>query len=121
MAIHLMNLRYVPADELAEIHDLLAAHDIAVYETTAGTWGLSLPALWLRDDQRLTEARALLDDYAAARQVKARAAYESQKSAGRSRTFLDIARENPLRFVLCLLGVGALLYVSTIPFLDLLR
>ena len=120
MAIQLMNLRYVPVDELAEIHALLAAHDIAVYETSAGTWGLSLPALWLRDDQRLAEARALLDNYAAARQEKSRSAYEFRKSTGSQRTLLDIARENPLRFVLCLLGVGSLCYVSTVPFLDLL-
>ena len=121
MAVQLMKLRYVPPDELAEIHALLAAHDIEVYETSAGTFGISLPALWLRDESRLDETRMLLDAYAAERQTKARAEYESLRNDGRQRSFLDIARENPLRFVLCLIGAGALIYVSTVPFLNLLR
>lgn len=120
MAVLLMKLRYVPDDELADIEDLLAAHALDVYRTGAGMFGISLPALWLVDAGRLDEARALLDDYARQRQSQARALHAALREAGKARTMLDIARENPLRFVLCLGVVAALVWISTYPFLNLI-
>lgn len=117
MAIRLMSLRNVPADELDEIHALMESHDLAVYETSAGTWGTTLPALWLHDDARIDEARALLDTYAAERQERARREQEALKAAGLARTFMDIARENPARFVLYLILAGATAGVALVPFI----
>ncbi|MEY4642046.1 MAG: hypothetical protein RLZZ227_2040 [Pseudomonadota bacterium] len=116
MAIQLMKLRHVPPDELEEIHALLEAHAIEVYETSAGNWGISMPALWLPDESRFDEARTLLDAYAAERQQRARSEYATLKAAGRARTFVDIARENPLRFVGCLALVGVVAWFSLAPF-----
>jgi hypothetical protein len=112
-----MGLRNVPPDELDEIHALMEAHDIAVYETAGGTWGTTLPALWLHDDARLAEARALLDAYALERQARARQEQAALKEAGKARTFLDIARENPVRFVLYLVLAGATAWFSLVPFM----
>ena len=61
MARQLLKLRHVPEDERAEICELLETHDIAFYETSAGNWGISLPALWLVHDEQYEQARALLD------------------------------------------------------------
>lgn len=119
MAVHLMSLRNVPDDEVAEIHALLAEHDIDVYETTAGVFGISLPALWLYDDTQLEQARALLDTYAAERQQRVRREYAALKAAGKARTFMDIARENPIRFVLCLALAGAVAWFALMPFVSL--
>lgn len=112
-----MGLRNVPADELEEIHALMESHCLAVYETTAGTWGTTLPALWLHDDERFAEARALLDVYANERQQRARSELEALKAEGRARTFMDIARENPVRFVLYLILAGATAGVALVPFI----
>ncbi len=119
MAIQLMNLRIVPADELQEIHALLETHGIAVYETSAGTFGISLAALWLHDDSRMDEARALLDAYGEQRLERARSEHETLKAAGRARTLLDIAREHPLRFIVYLVLVGATAIFSIAPFLQM--
>lgn len=116
-----MKLRNVPADELDEIHALMEAHDIPVYETSAGSWGISLPALWLQDASRLIEAKALLDSYGVARQERAREEHEALKAAGKARTFMDIARENPLRFIVYLALAGATAWFSITPFLQLAR
>lgn len=121
MAIQLMKLRHVPADELDEIHALLEARGIDVYETSAGTWGVSLPALWLHDASRLDEARTLLEAYAAERLERARREHAALKEAGQARTLLDIARENPLRFVVYLALAGATAWFSIAPFLQLAR
>lgn len=119
MAVLLMKLRYVPDDELAEIEALLEAHALDCYATSAGTWGISLPALWLVDASRLDEARALLDAYAAQRQAAARALHDSLREAGRARSALDMLRENPLRYLLYVAIIGALAWFSVVPFLHL--
>lgn len=119
MAVHLMSLRHVPEDELDEIHALLENRGIDVYETTAGTWGISLPALWLYDESQFAEARALLDAYAVERRERARREHAALKAAGKARTFVDIARENPVRVVLYLALAGAVAWFSLVPFLQL--
>lgn len=112
----LMKLRNVPADELAEIHALMEEHDIVVYETAAGMLGISLPALWLRDEIQLDQARTLLDAYQEERYARARRDYEALKEAGRTRTLADMARENPLRFIVYIALAAAVAWISTAPF-----
>lgn len=119
MAIQLVKLRHMPADELEEIHSLLAAHDIDVYETSAGNWGISMPALWLRHDEQLPAAKALLDQYAEERYHRMRSEYQALKNAGKARTFLDIARENPVRYIAYVVIIAALVYISLVPFIAL--
>lgn len=119
MAVQLMKLRNVPADELDEILALLEEHQIATYQTSAGNWGISLPALWLNDESQLQQARALLAAYEAERYARARSEFDSRKAAGKTRTFRDIAAENPLRFIIYLAIVAALVWFSTVPFLQM--
>lgn len=116
-----MGLRNVPADELDDIHALLEANEIRYYETSAGTFGISLPALWLVDDNQLTLARQLLDDYAAQRSQQAQQRWQLELQTGTRRTMLDMLREHPLRFLTYLVLIGALVLVSTVPFLLLVR
>ena len=54
-----------------------------------------------------------------ASEAEARALQDALREAGRARTMLDIAREQPLRFVLYLTMVAALVAVSIVPFLRL--
>ena len=116
MATKLMTLRNVPDDELDEILALLDAQGIAYYETSAGMFGISLPALWLHDSSRYPEAREFLDDYAQQRASEARTRWQMELDAGRQRTMFDIWRERPLQTVCYLVLVVGLLYVSTVPF-----
>lgn len=118
MAVKLMNLRNVPVDELADIFELLDSHEIAYYETPGGTFGISLAALWLRDETQLEEARRLLDAYAERRLLTARAELDSLHNAGKRRTFIDIAKENPLRYIVYIALVIALFYFSIVPYLQ---
>ena len=121
MTVKLMNLRNVPDDELADIHELLGSHGIDYYETSAGTFGISLAALWLRDESQLAQTKALLNEYAEQRFLAARNEFESLRNAGKVRTFVDIARENPLRFVVYAVLVIAVAYISVVPFLQVME
>jgi hypothetical protein len=116
MAIKLMSLRHVPADELDEIYALLDEHGIDFYETRVSAFAISTPALWLRDETQYAAARQLLDDYAVTRLASARETLQEQQRNGTARTMLDLLRERPLRFLFYLVLVVALVYFSIVPF-----
>jgi len=120
MATQLVKLRQVPADELDEIYALMQAHEIEVYETGAGNWGISMPALWLSNDDQLEQAKALLKQHEEERFQRMRDEYEALKEEGKARTFLDIARENPVRYVAYIVMIAGLVYISVVPFWALL-
>ncbi len=117
MSVQLFNLRGVPEDEAQEIRELLTANGIGYYETPAGSWGMSIPALWLKDATQLEQARRMLEQYQGERYARARNAYEQSKKAGESRTLFDVVKENPLRVIVYLAVVLVVIYFSTKPFM----
>ena len=121
MAVQIFNLRGVPDDEADEIRALLTEHKIDYYETPAGNWGMSMPALWLKDENQLEQAKTLLAEYGQQRFSHAQAEYDELKSQGKQRTIVDIIREQPLRYLLYLILIGVILYFSVSPFLKLAK
>ena len=118
MAVQLFRLRNVPDDEAEEVRHLLADNDIDFYETPPGNWGVGMPAIWLRDDDRLDDARALIDAYQEQRAAAARAERARLKVEGKERSLLDEIREDPIRFIVYAGIALVVLYLSTRPFLD---
>ncbi len=119
MAKQLFILRGVPDDEADEIRTLLTERQIDFYETPAGSWGMSMPALWVKDESQFDQAKLLLDEYQQQRQEQARADYLALKKQGRQRGVFDLFKEQPLRYLLYLLLVVVLVYISVNPFLKL--
>jgi hypothetical protein len=112
MARLLFSLRGVPEDEAAEIRTLLNSHSVDYYETDAGNWGISMPALWVHDDETHAVARQLLDDYQHNRFIQQRAYYEQQKKLGRQRTIWHILLEKPVQVILSLAFITFIIYLS---------
>ncbi len=75
MAKILFRLHGVPDDEADDVRELLANHGIDFYETSAGNWGVSMPAIWLINEDQFEKARALLDTYQNERTHRMRAEY----------------------------------------------
>ena len=73
MPILLFNLNGVPDDEAEEIRALLNSNGIDFYETPAGNWAASVPALWLNDESQRSQATLLIDQYQRERVIRARA------------------------------------------------
>jgi len=119
MAKQLFILRGVPDDEVDEIRALLAEQQIDFYETPGGSWGASMPALWMNDESKLERAKQLLDDYQQQRQRQARAEYQALKQQGRHRGVFDLFKEQPLRYLLYLIFAGVVIYFSLAPFINL--
>lgn len=116
MPIMLFRLNNVPEDEAEEVRTLLTDNGIDFYETHAGNWGISTAAIWLRDASRFAEARTLLDTYQAERSIRAREAHRRAEAEGLNKGMLHALKEHPLRLVVYLAVIAAVLYVSTMPF-----
>ncbi len=119
MSAQLISLRHVLEDEAEEIRQLLTKHRIEFYETPPGNWGISMPAIWLHDEDDLEHAKALLDTYQEERGQRIREEYTQLKSAGLHRTLLDEIRANPVKVVAFIALAAAVAYFSITPFLEL--
>jgi len=115
MATLLFKLRGVPDDEIEEIRALLTDNHINYYETTAGSWGISMPAIWLHNNEQLEQSKTLLADYQKERTKHAQQIYAEQCHEGTQRTIFSIMQEAPLKFFLYLFGIIFVLYLATIP------
>lgn len=117
MAELLFRLRNVPEDEAEEIRQLLSENHIDFYETYAGGWGISMPGIWLHDDEQLEKAKSLIDVYQKERASSARSAYEQLVAEGRQNSMLKNILKRPLRFLLLIAALVFILYISLRPFL----
>ncbi len=115
----LFRLNGVPEDEEVEVRRLLDENHIAYYETSAGLFGISLAALWIRDDGEIDRAKELLEEYQQQRYRQARESYEQQQRDGNAETLLQRAMHQPIRTLLYLAIIALILYFSTVPFLSI--
>nr|WP_277816503.1 DUF6164 family protein [Mariprofundus sp. KV] len=114
----MFKLRDVPDDEAEDVRLLLGEHDISFYETHAGGFGIGTPAIWLHDDEKLDQARLLIDGYQSRRHAEKRAEYERLRAEGGQVTFFDRFRQHPVMVIVLLLFSLFILYVSLSPFLS---
>ncbi len=119
MATLIFSLRNVPFDEAEDIRQLLHAHHLEFYETSAGNWGISTPAIWLVDEHDLTTAQELIATYQQEKSATQRALYEAEKRAGKQRRIVDIFIEQPLQFIIYICFSLLILYISYRLLLDL--
>jgi len=108
MSTLLFSLRGVPEDEAEEIRDLLTIQNIDYYETSAGNWGISMPAIWLRDNDELENAQRLLHTYHQQRAITQREIYQQLKTDNKTKSWLGSIVENPARFFIYL---GAIIFI----------
>lgn len=119
MAVRLFSLRDVPDDEAEEIRNLLSENNIEFYETSPGNWGISAPGIWLKCEEQLQPARALIETYQTERAEQQRNIYQQLKREGKHRTFWTLLREEPFKIITYIGIVLVILYFSTKPFLSL--
>lgn len=115
----LFRLNGVSDDEAEEVRELLASNNIDFYETSPGNWGVSMPAIWLRDASQFKQARSLLDDYQQERGIRIREEYTRLKKEGKHKTFADAIRQHPVRFTVHLALAMLVIYLSITLVIDL--
>ena len=112
MAKLLFRMRDVPDDEAEEVRELLTQNEIPFFETFAGNWGISMPGLWLVNEQQFDEARALLDEYQEARSTRVKSQYLWQREQDEIRTFWESFRAEPVRLSVYLCLAALVLFLS---------
>ena len=112
MAILLFSLRQVPDDEAADIREVLEENHIDFYETNAGNWGISMPAIWLRDEQQHKQARQLINDYQELRRITIQEEYAQLKQSGEANTFLKNLWHYPMQTIVFIAAMVLVLYLS---------
>ena len=119
MANIFFRLRNVPEDEADEVRQLLDDHSIPWYETSAGRWGVSFPAIWLRDERDQPRARELLDASQLARLQKFRHEQAVRRERGESASIFSQFLQKPVQTILAIAVIAIVIYFSVSPFLSL--
>ncbi len=112
MALLLFSLRHVPDDEADDIRDLLVENQLDFYETNAGNWGISMPAIWLSDDQQYAKARTLIDAYQEQRRTILQYEYQQLKQSGKENTFFKNLWHNPAQTIVFIAAIILIIYIS---------
>ena len=116
MAVKIFSLKGVPEDEAEDIRELLENNAVDFYETPGGNWGISMPALWIKDENEKERVKTLIDVYEKAREERGREAFVKEQEEGRTRSMLDVFLAQPLQLILYFLAVLAIGYLSLKPF-----
>ncbi|WP_394004963.1 DUF6164 family protein [Luteimonas sp. WGS1318] len=115
MAKLLLNLRYVPDDEAADVCAFLDAAGLEWYQTRPSPFGISHGGIWLRNNDDLPEAKRLMADYQRERQARARAERDRAEREGTAETFGDIVRADPVRVAMIVLAIVFLIGLMAVP------
>ncbi len=115
MAKLLLNMRYVPEDEAADVRAFLDAAGIPWYQTRPSPFGISHGGIWLRNNDDLPEAKRLMAAYQSERQARARAEQARAERDGTAETFADIVRADPWRVVLIVAAIVFLIGLMAVP------
>lgn len=115
----IFRLKGVSDDEATDVREILTENNIDYYETSDGMWGVSMPALWLKDETQLEMAQQLIERYQQERVARVREEYEQLKREGKNITMLDKFKEDPVRFTLFSTIIIALVYLSVKLFVDI--
>lgn len=120
MSALVFRMRNVPEEEADEVRALLDEHRIDWYETTAGSWGIAMPGLWVNDEAELPRARELINTYQHDRRETQRQNRELERQNGNEVTLRQRISEQPLKVAGIVLFCLFILYVTINPFLRLI-
>ena len=118
MARILFRLMGVPHEEAEAVRLLLDENHVEHYETPPGNWGISMPAIWVKNDEQFDLARGLLDRFQEEHTRRQRAEYQARKRDGNSSSFLDEIRRRPFHVIFYVAVILGVLYLSTVPFIE---
>lgn len=113
-------LRNVPDDESEDVRRLLHENNIEWYETTAGNWGIAMPALWVSRQEDVQQARQLIEQYQSKRSASMRTLYEQKLADGEVQSFARRIKQHPIRITGIILFCLFIVYVMINPFLRLI-
>jgi hypothetical protein len=119
MSVLIFRLNNVPEEEADAVRELLKERDVDFYETSAGTFGISVAGIWLRDESDLPRVRKMIDEFQVQHRARVREAWRDSIERGEADTFWRRLRREPVKIVLFLAAIAVILYISIVPWLGL--
>lgn len=119
MAKLFFRLRLVPEDEAEDVRQMLDENLIDWYETSAGRWGISFPAIWLRNSSDHEKAAGLLHGYQHERKERIRAEQQASVEQGEHETVISRFSRHPIRSIAALGVIFIVVYFSISPFFSI--
>lgn len=119
MAKLLFRLNGVSDDEADQIRSLLEQHEIDFYETNAGRWGISMAAIWLRDDESFESARQLILESQQQRQIRLRSEFEEKIRSGDIPPWYQRVMQRPMDFIAVIVAIIGIVALMLWPFLTI--
>lgn len=116
MSVLIFRLNNVGDDEAEDVRALLEEHGFDCYETSAGMFGLAVAGIWLKDESRKAEARAVIDAYQEERGKRIRSELEFTQPES---IFERIVRA-PSHYIALIIAAAIVLYLSLAPFIGFL-
>ena len=120
MSVLLFRLNDVSDEEAQEVRELLTANELDFYETDAGRFGISVAALWLKDEAQTELARQLLQNYQRQRTQRMRAERRQAIRDGTEPGIAERIKQAPVFFIAIVICIGIILYLSLAPFLTII-
>lgn len=118
MAVLIFRLNGVDEDEAEDVRQLLRQSEIEFYETSAGRWGVSVAALWLKSADDTDRAKVLIDSYQRGRQEWLSAVKQQAIAEGRWPSTWQRFKAAPFAFVNIIIIIVAIIAVSVFPFIS---
>jgi hypothetical protein len=112
-------MRDVPDDEAEEVRVLLKEHNIEFFETFAGNWGISMPAIWIKDHGEFEQARDLLNEYQTSRAQKVRQDYQAKMENGEAKNSIQVFLDRPFQFLAYWVLIAIVVFISIYYFFNL--
>jgi len=112
-------MRDVPEDEAEDVRDLLKQNDIDFFETFAGNWGISMPAIWIKDVNQFDQARKLLDAYQRERAEKFRLEYQEKRASGQAKSLAQTFLDRPFQILAYWALIAIVVFISIYYFFNL--
>lgn len=117
MSLLLFRLNGVSFDEAEDIRELLETNNIDFYETSPGRWGISVAAIWLKNDSQLETAKGLIAEYQRNRVIRIKEEYKKLEEEGKMETIFDRIKNHPVLYFLTLTMILFIIYFSIRPFM----
>jgi len=118
MSAIVFKLRNVPEDEARDVRELLTTHNIEFFETTAGNWGISMPGLWVEDDD-VQRSRELINDYQIQRAAEHRQRRQEAIARGEHAAWYQPFVTRPVATLGTVLFCLFIIYALLAPFIRL--
>lgn len=118
MSTLVFKLRNVPEDEARDVQELLNANNIEFFETTAGNWGISMPGLWV-EDQDVQRSRELINHYQTERAAAHRERHQEAVARGEQAHWYDSFFSRPWATLGTVLFCLFIIYALLAPFVRL--